>query len=249
MEIISITNQKGGVSKTTTAQSLAIGLALRKYKVLLIDADPQSNLSYTFKVLNQGLNLYDLLKGTCTIQQAITKTEYVDIIAGSLELVSADKTFTGAFDLYLLKNQLDLIKNNYDYVIIDTSLTLGILTLNAFVSSDSVIIPMTPDVYSIQGTLNIKNQIDLITANTTNKKLYIKGLLLTKYNDRTLLNRELKETIDRATTILNTKLFNTAIRESVAVRESQAKNSSVLIDYPSNNASIDYQALINEIIK
>jgi chromosome partitioning protein len=252
MKIVSITNQKGGVGKTTTAQCLAIGLYLKGKKVLLVDSDPQCNLSYTFNVLNQPNNLYTLLKGNCNINDAIINTENVDIIAGNKDLNNADSEFTKepyiSIGLQtLLKQQLDLIKNNYDYIIIDTPPTLGVLTLNALVSSNYAIIPMQADVYSIQGLAGLNDKINLIKRGL-NPNLYVKGILLTKYNERTILNRDLKESIINATEQLNTKVFKNAIRESVAVREAQTKRTCVLLDQPHNNVSIDYIAFTDLIL-
>lgn len=253
MQIITITNQKGGVGKTTTAQNLAVGLAIRKYKVLLVDSDPQANLSFTFKVLNQPNNLYKLYTNQCKIQECIYHTDLLDIIPSSINLNSADTEFTREPYIYnmqyLLKSQIDLIKNNYDFIIIDTPPTLGILTINALVSSDYAIVPMQADIYSIQGLTNLKIQIDTIRERTINKNLRIGGILLTKYSDRTILNRELKESIFNATQQLNTKLYNVAIRESVAVRECQSQSTCVLLQYPNNNASIDYMMFVDSVIK
>lgn len=263
MEIITITNNKGGTSKTTTTQCLAVGLALNGKRVLIVDSDPQGNLSYVFKGLNAPNNLYKLYTGACNINECRYRVKYnngktnfyIDIIPSSKNLANADNEFTREPYLSLgcnrlLKDNLDLIKNEYDYILIDTPPTLAILTLNALNSSDYAIVPMQTDIFSIQGLANLKEKIDLINRNPQRQpKLYIKGILLTKYSDRTILNRDLKESIINATKQYNTKLFNTFIRESVAVRESQTTGNCVLLQYPNNNASIDYMMFTNEILK
>lgn len=261
MEILTITNNKGGTSKTSTAQSLAVGLAINNKKVLLVDSDPQGNLSYVFKVLNAPNNLYTLYTGASDINNSRyratftdkTKKYYIDIIPSSQKLANADNEFTkepyiSSGCQELLKDNLDMIKDQYDYIIIDTPPTLGILTLNALVSSTSAIVPMNADIFSLQGLTALKDKIDIINKKL-NPSLYIKGILLTKYNDRTILNRDLKKAIEQATKQFNTKVFKTYIRESVAVKESQTTGTCVMIQYPNNNASIDYMMFTKEILK
>ena len=127
-------------------------------------------------------------------------------------------------------------------------LLYGVLTLNALVSSDYAIIPMLADIYSIQGLAGLNEKINQIKR-VLNPNLYIKGILLTKYSDRTILGRDLKDSIENATKQLNTKVFKTYIRESVAVKESQLQKTCVLVSNPKNNASLDYTDFIKEILK
>ena len=261
MEILTITNNKGGTSKTTTAQSLAIGLALNNKKVLLVDSDPQGNLSYVFKVLNAPNNIYTLYTGDSDINNSRYRASftsndtkyYIDIIPSSQKLANADNEFTkepyiSSGCQELLKDNLDTIKEQYDYILIDTPPTLGILTLNALVSSTSAVVPMNADIFSLQGLTALNDKIQIINKKL-NPSLYIKGILLTKYNDRTILNRDLKTAIEQATKQFKTKVFNTYIRESVAVKESQTNGTCVMLQYPNNNASIDYMLFTSEIIK
>lgn len=253
MEIFTITNNKGGTSKTTTAQCLSIGLALKNKKVLVIDSDPQGNLTYVFKLLNAPNNLYKLYIGENNINECRYRVKFklrdkdyfIDVIPSSHKLANID--INVSMDMATLKNNLDMIKNDYDYIIIDTPPNLSILTLNALVSSTSAIIPMNADIFSIQGLVYLKEKMDMINQKL-NPSLTIKGLLLTKYNNRSVLNRDLRESIINATKQFNTKLFDTTIRESIILRESQASNSCILLQYPNHNVSIDYMNFVNEIL-
>ena len=137
MEIITVTNQKGGVGKTTTAQHLAIGLKNRGYKVLLVDSDQQGNLTYTLNC-NYNAGIYDVITGAISAKDAIFHSSQCDIIAGDIKLSKAEKELVDTGREYFLKDALEPIKNEYDYIVIDTPPTLGILTINALTCSDSV---------------------------------------------------------------------------------------------------------------
>lgn len=254
-KIITICNFKGGTGKSTTTHCLGVGLGQRGYKVLLIDADPQCNLSYVSNIdIKDNTNtIYELMKGERQPQEVIYKTQYYDIICGSLSTSRADKDFQDERYIYnayyLLKNQIDPIKNQYDFIIIDTPPTLAIMTQNCLIASDSLIIPTQADSLCISGLANLKKQVELIKTQTINKNLYIEGILLVKYSERTTLNKILRDELINTSIQLQTKLYKYAVRESVGVRESQTLRSNVLIDNPNNNASIDYNAFIDEFIE
>lgn len=253
MAVITITNNRGGVGKSTTAQTLSIGLAQKGKKVLLIDLDPQCNTSTTFRVNQAPNNIYNVLKGECKIQEAIYKNNYIDLISSSINLVNADDEFKKEPYLYnmqyLLKNEVDKIKESYDYIIYDTPPTLGILTINALVSSNYVIIPMLADIYSVQGLNVINNQIKAIKERTTNKSIQIKGLLITHYKANTLINQGLRDSVNDIAKTLNTKVYNSVIRDSIIFSESQLNNTVCLLRYPHHNATIDYINFINQFLE
>ena len=253
-KIITICNFKGGTAKTTTTQSLGVGLKQRGYKVLLVDADSQANLSFVSNVetKNNTNTLYELIKGEREPHEVIIKTPLYDLICGSLDLTRADNELTKEPYLlnciYLLKEQLDKIKDEYDFILIDTPPTLTIITQNCMTASDSLIIPSQADSFCITGLANLQKQIDVIKAKTINKSLYVEGILLVKYSERTTLNRVLKEELFKMANFMNTKVYGYAVRESVGLRESQTLKGSVLIDNPKNATAIDYNTFIDEFI-
>lgn len=254
-KIITICNFKGGTGKSTTTHTLGVGLALKGKKVLLVDTDASCNLTQVSNVnIKDNTNtIYELIKGERQPQDVIIHTQYYDLICGSLSISRADNELTKdpyMFNMfYLLKEQLDKVKNDYDYILIDTPPTLAIITQNCLVASDSIIVPTQADTFCISGLANLKKQVDIIKDRTTNKDLRIEGILLVKYSDRTKLNQYLKDELFDACKYLETKVYKYAIRESIGVRESQTLNSNILIDNPNNNASIDYKLFIDEFLQ
>lgn len=253
-KIITICNFKGGTGKSTTTHTLGVGLALKGYKILLVDADPQCNLTMVSNIdtRDNTHTIYEMIKGEKQPNDVIYKTKYYDIIIGSLSLSRADNELSKdpyCYNMfYLLKEQLDKIKNDYDYILIDTPPTLAIITQNCLVASDTLIVPTQADTFCISGLANLKKQVDIIRERTSNKTLRIEGILLVKYSDRTKLNQYLRDELIQACNYLQTKIYKYAIRESVGVRESQTLNSNILIDNPNNNASIDYGYFIEEFL-
>ncbi len=248
MKTIAIINQKGGVGKSTTAFTLASGLKNKGYKTLCIDMDAQGNLSYTADANDDLLTIYDLLAEDADINQAIQHTKNFDLIASSKALSGADGFITDIGKEYKLKEILESVKNNYDYIIIDTPPALGILTVNALTACDSVIIPAQADIYSLQGIEQLSKTIQPIKK-YCNDKLKIDGILLTRYSPRAILSREVAEIANDLAQNLNTKVFKSTIREAIAVKESQINKQS-LFDYaPNSNVTNDYLNFVNELLK
>ena len=251
MEIISLTNQKGGVAKTTTSLALATGLHQKKKKVLMIDMDAQSNLSFTVGIdlLNIETSLYDVFKGNAEIKETLqTVKPGLDIITGGLQMSAADMEFTSIGREYLLKKNLANISSNYDYCIIDTPPPLGVLTMNALTASHKAIIPLFSDIYSLQGISQLQGFIQNIRE-YCNPNLKIAGLLLTKYNARTNLAQALEEQIQNAAKTLETKVFYTKIRQTVAVQESQLLKGDIYTKVPNATATKDYISFVDEFMQ
>ena len=247
-EIFAIINQKGGVGKSTTAHAIGAGLSLKGYKVLFIDLDAQSNLSYTLGAVNKKISSLDILTCVSTAEQAIQTTEQGNIIPASTSLAGADAIITTTGKEYRLKEAIAPLKNRFDYIIIDTPPALGILTINALTACTGVIIPAQADIYSLQGISQLQGTIQAVRQ-YCNHDLKVKGIVLTRYSNRSILSREVAEMIEDTAHRLNTKLYKTAIRECIAIKESQVNQQNIFAYARKSNASADYEALINEIIE
>lgn len=258
MKTIVIANEKGGVAKSTTAGALTTGLKLAGKKALLIDADIQGNLTKTFRADTAGSNVMDLLKGSTTIDKAIQHTDQGDIVPSSRTLATAElELFYPAGQPitakekanipYRLKRALQPVSEVYDYCIIDTPPTLGVITTNALTASNSVIIPCEAEQYSLDGLGQLYTTIQAVRK-TTNPDLQIEGLLIVRFNQRTTLSRQLAETLIQASKKLQTKVFRTPIRECVALKEAHSMKRDIYRYAPRSNATADYKELVKEIL-
>ena len=249
MKTIVLTNQKGGVAKTTTAYALAVGLHNKGYTVLVVDADPQSNLSYTAGVdETRDSTLYDVFKGKCKTSEAVWSNSDtgLDILTVGLAATAADMELSSKVAReYMLRESLQGLE--YDFCVIDTAPTLGLLTMNALTAADYAIIPMNLEVYSLQGMEQLSGFIDNVRK-YTNHDLKISGLLLTKYNDRLNLTQALKGNVEKAAELMQTIVYDTKIRESVAVRETQLLRSDIYSEAPKATATLDYMEFIDEFL-
>ena len=247
--IICVANQKGGVGKTTTAHALITGLSYKGYKVLAVDTDPQSNLTYTMNADENASGVYELLKGNISPLETVQKTGQGDIISGNLMLSGADMEFSETGREYLLSEALESLKVFYDFIIIDSPPTLGILTINALTAAHDLIIPMGADAYSLQGLSQLNTTIGKVKKRC-NPALNIAGLLITRYSGRAILSQELRETIEsRAARAVGTKVFQSVIREGIAIKEAQTQQASLYTAAPKSNAAGDYLAFIDEYLE
>lgn len=246
-KVIAVTNRRGGTGKTVTAHALTAGLFLRGYNTLCIDLDSQTNLTFDMGADAEGLTIMDVLTGEATAQEAIQHTERGDIIPGSPELATADIVFTGKGKEYRLRDAIEAIKSDYDYIICDTAPSLGIMVVNALTASDSAIITAQAEIHSLTGIGQLNETIKAVQKHT-NKDLVIEGILITRYYSRAIISRDMKQNLLEVAQLLNTKVFSQPIRECVAIREAQAMQTDIFTYSPRSNASADYNALIDEVI-
>ena len=247
--VIALTNQKGGVGKTTTSGALAAGLAsFYDKKVLAIDLDPQGNLGFSLGLdIEDGYTIHDVLKGTVSMKDAIQSVNGCDIVTSNILLSSADLDFAGANRELLLKSALDSVLNDYDYIIIDTPPALNILTVNAYAVADHLIIPMAPEILSLLGLTQLKETVDSVRQ-SVNPHLNVLGILLTKYNRRTLLAKEVSELAENIATQMDTCVFDAKIRPSVSAAEAPAHGESIFEYSPRSNPAADYREFITEVL-
>lgn len=251
MKVVTLSNQKGGVAKTTTCIALASGLYQKGYRVLCCDLDPQCNLSLGSgaNVIDMNNTLYDVFKGRVEITDIINHILLgFDLVTGGLALAGADMEFTATGREYLLKEALETVRDKYDYVVIDTPPTLGILVTNALTASDGVIIPLTADMFALQGLSQLYKLIQSVKK-YSNHDLEIEGLLITRHDERTNISKALLNKIHSVADDMGVKVFDTYIRNSVAVRECQLKGEDIFTEIPKSNAAKDYKAFVDEFMK
>lgn len=249
MKTLAIINQKGGVGKSTTAHALGAGLTLKGNKVLYVDLDAQGNLSYTLKANASGYNSLGVLERPETIKEEIQITSEGAILASAAKLASADKNIVETGKEYRLRKALKLIAEEYDYCIIDTPPTLGIVTINALTACDYAIIPAQADIYSLQGLVGQINETIKAVKEYCNSELKVIGIVLTRFSARSILSRDLAEVIEETAKKLDTKVFNTKIRECISIKEAQVSQKDIYSYAPRSNAAADYKELLEEVMK
>ena len=251
LKVYVIANQKGGIGKTTTATVLAAILQGMGKRTLLIDADQQGNSTDTYRAEIEGhATLYDVLleDDRIPLKDAIQKTEIGDIVASDPLLREGDVKLSSDLDgVYRLSEAIEQLEG-YDYVVIDTAPALNHVLYNCLIASDEVIIPVTADRYGLQGLAQLSEAIRKIQKRQ-NPRLKISGLLLVKYNGRTLLSQEVSQSLNKIAEEMETKVFASKIRESTKTREAQAMRRS-LIEYAEKSTTAeDYKAFAKELLE
>ncbi|WP_026518673.1 ParA family protein [Butyrivibrio sp. MC2021] len=271
MRIIAFSNQKGGVAKTTSSYAMAVGLANRGYKVLVVDADPQENLSMTAGIdLNEidpdpedienlteeeqryfydnvPAKLFEVMSGDKDINKAIIPIgENLDLIIGGIDLASADMTFNMVARERLIKNAFKKIKKEYDFCVFDCSPALGVVLMNILTVADEVIIPLEPGAYSLQGLSRLYKFIDQI-HDFTNDKLKVSGILVTKVRNTSNSKIWISD-IEEKAELLGTKVYDSKIRLNVSVEEAQTMKMDLFAYSRGSQAARDYDDFIDEYL-
>ena len=245
--VITITNQKGGVGKTTTAAALLSALSGRGAHVLGVDLDPQGSLGFNLGLdIENCKTIYDVFRGEAEPREAIAHTETCDLLPSNILLSAAELEFNKAGREFMLKTALSKVRDAYDYVIIDTPPALNLLTVNAYVAAHSLIIPMAPEVLSLLGVSQIKETIEGVRE-YYNPGLRVLGILLNRFSARFNLNREVLEMASQIAAQLDTVVFETKIRTSVTAAEAPAHGQSVVDYAPSSNPARDFEALCDQV--
>ena len=246
-QIITVTNQKGGVGKTTTAAALVCGLHQRGASVLGIDLDPQGNLGFNLGLdIGSNSTVYDVFKGSCSMEQAIVPTEYGDILPSDIMLSAADVEFTAPRREFMLSDFLTGVRSRYDFIVIDTPPALNVLTVNAYVASDGLIVPMEAEVLSLVGITQLQETIETV-RNTFNPHLKVLGILINKFNGRLTLSKDILELAQEVAGQLGSKVFQAKIHRGVGVAMAPAHGQSVLTYQPSSRPAQDFQEIVDAV--
>ena len=249
-KIISLTNQKGGVGKTTSSVNLAVSFAVSEVKTLLIDLDPQSNATTGIEdlIVEPNGSIYDaIIRGSST-KDVITKTklDFLDIVTSNSDLVGAEVELVGIMAReFQLEKVLKPIIKKYDYILIDCPPSLGLLTLNALTCSNSLIIPIQCEYYALEGLGQLLNTVRLVQKNL-NPNLEIEGVLLTMYDSRLNLSKQVAEEVRG---FFKDKIFETIIQRNVRLSEAPSFGKPALLYDANSTGAQNYMSLVEEILK
>lgn len=242
--IIAISNHKGGVGKTTTAANLGVALSQMDYKVLLVDLDPQTNLTNIMLSTSPKGTITEVMQNPNEELNIISLSDKLHFVAASIKLTKIDSFLNKrARGEFTLKKIIDRYSAHYDYILFDCPPTLSSVTINAFVAATEVFVIITPEALSIQGLNSLKSIIDAVKQ-AYNEKLKLSGLLITRYNARKNINKTIANLMEQQ---YKGVVFQTKIRENVAITESQLYHTDIFSYAPTSNGATDYKKLADEI--
>ena len=248
-KVISVANQKGGVGKTTTAVNLSTLLAKRGKKVLLIDTDPQGNATSGLGVTKEvELSVYDILVGETTFEETVQETavKNLKVCPSNISLAGAEVELVSMMSReQRLKVKLDAVKDQYDFIIIDCPPSLGLVTLNAFTASDSVLIPVQCEYFALEGLGQLLNTVNLVKKHL-NKNLEIEGALLTMYDARTNLSNQVVKEVKK---YFEDKVYKTVIPRNVRLSEAPSYGMPISIYDPKSKGAKAYDKFAKELLK
>ena len=244
-KVISISNHKGGVGKTTSAINIGAGLNKLGKKILLIDLDPQANLSQSLGLIDQDRNIYGALRGEYKLQP-IEVIKGLEVIPSTLDLSGAEIEMSGeAGREYILRELIEPIRGSYDYILIDSPPSLGLLTINSFTASDEIYIPLQAQYLALQGLTKLVEVVDKIKKRL-NKDLKIGGVIVTQYDSRKVLNRDVVATIQDH---FKDEVFKTKIRDNIALAEAPTQGVDIFRYNPKSYGAEDYLSLCRELLE